>query len=263
MRSMLKQGKAAARAVLARLPVLDRVVLTSTGYRVLTRAQAEKLSARPSGWLSGRSARSQEKVYDWLLSRMHEGHPRADFLAAADAIRQTRLTNPALLEIGCGSGYYSEILPALLHAPIDYTGVDFSPAMVERAKARYPRQRFQIADATALPFPDASFDVAFNGVSLMHIMHYRTAIREAARVAGRFMILHGVPVMDDHDTIYLRKYAYGRRVVEIIFSEPELLSLIADAGFAVEATLTSAPYDVGRITGVPSRAMTYLCRRAR
>ena len=68
----------------------------------------------------------------------------------------------------------------------------------------------------------------------MHIVDYAAAIREAARVASRYCILHTVPVFDDHRTTYLRKYAYGAPVVEIVFGRAELMSLCEQAGLRLE-----------------------------
>ena len=98
--------------------------------------------------------------------------------------------------------------------------------MIARARARYPSAAFEVADATRLPYADGAFDIVFNGVSLMHIIDYQAAIREAARVAARYCIFHTVPVFDDHPTTFLRKYAYGAPVVEIVFGKQELMSIM-------------------------------------
>ncbi len=130
--------------------------------------------------------------------------------------------------------------------------------MIARARATYPVVQFEAADATRLPYGDACFDIAFNGVSLMHIVDYAAAIREAARVASRYCILHTVPVFDDHRTTYLRKYAYGAPVVEIVFGRDELMSLHEQAGLHLERTWPCIPYDVSGVTGHRSTTETYL-----
>ncbi|MCP6757053.1 class I SAM-dependent methyltransferase, partial [Klebsiella pneumoniae] len=77
----------------------------------------------------------------------------------------------------------------------------------------YPAGAFGVADATRLPYPDRAFDIVFNGVSLMHIIDYAAAIREAARVSSGFCIFHSVPMFDgDQATTFLQKYAYGAPV---------------------------------------------------
>lgn len=58
-----------------------------------------------------------------------------------------------VLELGCGEG---DLLAAL--APSTGVGVDFSPEMVRRARARHPQLRFVGGDVHALPL-DEPFDV--------------------------------------------------------------------------------------------------------
>jgi ubiquinone/menaquinone biosynthesis C-methylase UbiE len=130
--------------------------------------------------------------------------------------------------------------------------------MIARARAHYPSTAFEVADATRLPYADAAFDIVFNGVSLMHIVDYPAAIREAARVASRYCIFHTVPVFDDYRTTYLRKYAYGAPVIEVIFGRQQLMTLCQDAGLRLEREWNSIPYDVSAVTGHRSSTRTYL-----
>jgi hypothetical protein len=109
-----------------------------------------------------------------------------------------------------------------------------------------------------MPHPDAAFDVVFNGVSLMHIIDYAAAISEAARVAARHCILHTVPVFESHPTTYLRKYAYGAPVVEIVFGKRELMTLCERSGLRLDKTWACIPYDVFDVTGHHSTTETYL-----
>ena len=189
---------------------------------------------------------------------MKRGEPRLDFKVAAEAIATTGIENPRVLEVGCGSGYYSDVFATLLTCGVQYTGVDYSEAMIARARAHYPSTAFEVTDATKLPYADAAFDIVFNGVSLMHIVDYPAAIREAARVASRYCIFHTVPVFDDYRTTYLRKYAYGAPVIEVVFGKQELMTLCQGAGLRREREWTSIPYDVSAVTGHRSSTRTYL-----
>ena len=132
--------------------------------------------------------------------------------------------------------------------------------MIARAREHYPAIAFEVADATKLPYADQAFDIAFNGVSLMHIIDYQAAIREAARVA-RFCIFHSVPVFDDYRTTYLSKYAYGAPVVEVVFGKQELMSLCSEAGLRLMREWPGIAYDVHEVTGHHSSAATYLFAR--
>lgn len=240
-------------------PILRRHILTSTDYQVLGGAdEARSAMASSGGWLAARTVERQERAYQALLAAMKAGEPRLDFAIAAEAVAATGMIRPRLVEIGCGSGYYSEVFSTLLPGGISYTGIDYSDAMIARARARYPSTIFEVADATRLPYADSAFDIVFNGVSLMHIVDYQAAIREAARVAGRYCIFHSVPVFDDHQTTYLRKYAYGAPVVEIVFGKEELMSLCRAAGLQPVREWPGIPYDVFDVTGHHSGCVTYL-----
>jgi ubiquinone/menaquinone biosynthesis C-methylase UbiE len=90
-----------------------------------------------------------------------------------------------VLEIGAGSGAMAVELLAL-HPTITMTATDFDPAMVDAARRRLApfadRARARQADATALPFEDASFDAVLSWVMLHHVVDWHQALREAVRV---------------------------------------------------------------------------------
>jgi SAM-dependent methyltransferase len=251
-------GRVGKRVVNA-TPILRRHILSSTDYCVLSGSeQARGITATSSGWLATRTVMRQERAYSRLLAAMRRGEPRLDLTVAAEAVAATGIANPAVLDVGCGSGYYSDIFATLLPGATQYSGVDYSDAMIARARDRYPLTTFVVADGANLPYADSAFDVVFNGVSLMHIIDYQATIREAGRVAAHYCIFHSVPVFDNYRTTFLRKYAYGAPVVEIIFGKPELMSLCRDAGLRLVRKWASIPYDVSGITGKHSATETYL-----
>lgn len=240
-------------------PILRRHILTSTDYEVLSGADEARAAAQSSGgWLAARTVVRQDRAYQGLLAEMKNGDPRLDFRVAAEAVIATGIPTPRLLEVGCGSGYYSEVFADLVPGGVRYTGIDYSETMIARARSGYPAAAFEVADATRLSYPDNAFDIVFNGVSLMHIVDYRAAILEAARVAGRYCILHTVPVFDRHQTTYLRKFAYGAPVVEVVFDKNELMSHCRDAGLRLEREWPCIPYDVSEVTGHRSTTESYL-----
>jgi SAM-dependent methyltransferase len=240
-------------------PMLRRHIMSSSDHRVLSGLEeARCVTASSAGWLAARTVTRQERAYRGLIADMKRGEPRLDFRVAAEAVAETGMAHAKLVEIGCGSGCYSEVFSTLLPSRIDYTGVDYSQAMIARARTQYPSTAFEVADATRLPYADASFDIVFNGVSLMHIVDYQAVIRETARVARRFCIFHTVPVFLDHPTTFLSKYAYGAPVVEIIFDKQELMSLCHNAGLRIVREWACIPYDMFEITGHHSATETCL-----
>jgi SAM-dependent methyltransferase len=240
-------------------PMLRRHVLPSSDHRVLgSQNDARRTTAPSAGWFAARTVMRQERAYRSLIAAMKRGEPRLDFRVAAEAVAATGIANPHLLEVGCGSGYYSDVFATLVPGGVQYTGIDYSDAMIARARVKYPSTAFEVADATRLPHQDRAFDIVFNGVSLMHIVDYQAAIREAARVASRYCVFHGVLVFDEHRTTYLAKYAYGAPVVEVVFRKQELMAQCREAGLHLQREWSGIPYDVYDVTGHHSRTETYL-----
>ena len=68
-----------------------------------------------------------------------------------------------LVDIACGSGLAAQ---SASHRGATVTGLDAAEALVDIARVRTPEGDFRVGDMFALPFPDASFDVAtsFNGI---------------------------------------------------------------------------------------------------
>src|SRR5258708_5302855 len=111
--------------VIRSTPVLRRHLLSSTDYRVLSGAdEARSMAASSGGWLAARTVARQERAYANLIATMRRGEPRLDFKVAAEAIAATGIANPRLLEVGCGSGYYSDVFATLLPGDFSYTGID-------------------------------------------------------------------------------------------------------------------------------------------
>lgn len=83
------------------------------------------------------------------------------------------------LDVGCGEGRLSRDLKALGHQVV---GVDASPTMLGAAREADPEIETHLADASALPFADESFDCAIAFMSLQDVQDLDGALREAARV---------------------------------------------------------------------------------
>ncbi len=63
-----------------------------------------------------------------------------------------------VLEVGCGTGHWSEYLS---YKDFNVTGIDVSAKMINIARQKHIRTgRFEIADGRNLPFEDESFDIA-------------------------------------------------------------------------------------------------------
>ena len=82
-----------------------------------------------------------------------------------------------VLECGCGTGLLLERISSFASRA---EGCDLSPGMLEKARGRGLSVRE--ASVTALPYADASFDVACSFKVLAHVQEIEKALAEMARV---------------------------------------------------------------------------------
>jgi SAM-dependent methyltransferase len=207
--------------------------LISTGHKPMKASSVtpELVDA----WKNNEIPKRQRALVHRELGSMYKGRDVLPFKVLADALNPSLARMPAgnktLLEVGCASGYYLEVLRFLCKQPIHYTGVDYSPAMIAMAKDYYPEAAFSVEDGAKLPFAARSFDVVVSCSVLLHVPNYREHIRETARVARDLVVAHRTPVSRRHPTKHLHKQGYGVDMVELQFNEDELNDLWNAEGF--------------------------------
>jgi len=88
-----------------------------------------------------------------------------------------------VLDVGCGDGSHHAWMTG--ERGLVYTGCDVSATMIGLARAAHPEARFDVADATCLPYADGEFDVAFSRAMLLHLPRdvAEAAVREMVRVS--------------------------------------------------------------------------------
>jgi SAM-dependent methyltransferase len=135
------------------------------------------------------------------MVHMYEDSIRSEFTHQTESFARNRIATAAetlgvvvdlvpedpkalWLEVACGPAAISRALASKVGR---VTGVDLTPAMVEKAREEAAREgiggaEFSVGDATALEFADASFDGAVARLSFHHIPAPRRALEEMARV---------------------------------------------------------------------------------
>lgn len=186
---------------------------------------SERLSA---SWMGDGIPEEQWAVVEPQLASYRAGKPSPTFDALVDILVHNirELYNRSLLEIGCSSGYHSEVLRCR-GVEASYQGCDFSPAFIRLARQMYPAIRFDIEDATRLSYNSDSFDIVVSGCCLLHISEYEKAIAEAARVSREFVVFHRTPVLHMTGPAFYTKNAYGAEMLEIHFHEQQLVRTFA------------------------------------
>jgi SAM-dependent methyltransferase len=206
-------------------------MLTSKGAQMAT-IEERKGSATTARELWSARAR------DW--ADLQEGHRRVDF---EQCIRRTGIgEGSSVLDLGCGAGGFCR-LAALAGARV--TGIDAAPGMIEIARERVPKGRFDVGDLQALPYDDCSFDVVTGFHSVPFAADPLAALIEARRVAKPgaplFIVIFG---REDHNELVavlrairaLLPPAPPRAPGPLALSPPGVLEdLLARAGLAVTA----------------------------
>ena len=128
-----------------------------------------------------------------------------------------------VVDVGCGEGRLPRDLKGLGY---EVVGVDGSPALIAAALEADPAGRYEVADAAALPLPDASVDLVTAFMSFQDVDDLDGAVREAARVLApgghlRAAIVHPMSSAGDvrpsaeDDTFEIRgSYLEDRRYSE-------------------------------------------------
>jgi demethylmenaquinone methyltransferase/2-methoxy-6-polyprenyl-1,4-benzoquinol methylase len=115
-----------------------------------------------------------------------------------------------VLDCATGTG---DLAIAFHKAGANVTGTDFTPEMIELARAKAPQIRFEVADVMALPFENASFDIAGVAFGIRNVADPAKALAEMARVVrpgGRVVVLEfGQP----RNRIFGALYGAYRRLV--------------------------------------------------
>jgi ubiquinone/menaquinone biosynthesis C-methylase UbiE len=138
----------------------------------------------------------------------------------------------AILDVGCGTGRLLRTAAARFPGA-KLIGVDAAAEMVKQAQTLTPNGAIQFQQATAeqLPFPDASFDLAF---STMTFHHWHSQARGAAEVArvltpdGLWLLAEFVP------TGFMKPVNRMLRLHQFL-DRGRLRSVLADAGLTMVA----------------------------
>ncbi len=80
------------------------------------------------------------------------------------------LSNAALLEVGCGDGWWLRKFVEYGADPLNLRGVDLLPDRAERARSLSPNIQVNQGDASRLDMPDESFDIVLQSTVFSSIL---------------------------------------------------------------------------------------------
>lgn len=176
-------------------------------------------------------------VVDWIDGDWPSLPVDPALSALVDLVEIHHATGP-ILEVGCGTGRTHEgLMRRLVLRPHGYVGVDVTPAMVERARARYPQADFREGDLFDLPFTDEAFGSVVCTDVLQHLPELDRPVAEMLRVVREHAFLlfwlrkadqpqHAPEVV----TLEVPEHGMRARFYEIAWSDVEVIAACRSAG---------------------------------
>lgn len=185
----------------------------------------------------------QARAYDlllWLLSLGRERSLRERVLRRAQLQPGERV-----LDIGCGTGTLAILAKRHVGPSGEVCGIDASPEMIARARAKSRRAAAEIhfsnAVVEALPFPDDRFDVVLSTVMLHHLparvrRQCAQEIRRVLRPGGRVLAVDFGTSPAQRKGIVAHFHRHGH------ISLDEIVSVLGGAGLKIAE---SGPVGIG------------------
>jgi len=142
-----------------------------------------------------------------------------------------------VLDVGCGTGYFSRRAARAVRPGGHVTGVDPSQPVIDHAAGRGPENcTFARATAQDLPYDDDSFDVVISSLAVHHVPEAErsTAMREMSRVLrpGGSLLLVELSGTPWHIRLASR-FGFGREHAHRHSHPIDLQGLVAEAGLEV------------------------------
>lgn len=229
----------------------------SLGYEIIKNPNRRKLEREFSSvWQDPSLPEKQWSLTRTELPKFKDVPPMA---AAVQILKKIPLKNPRLLEVGCSTGYYNEVFKKA-GIRVKYEGCDYSPAFITKARTIYPMIKFKVCDAAQLTYKDQEFAIVFSAGCLLHMVAYKKAIKEAARVGSHYVIFHRTPVVHLTDTLFTKKIGYGLPMLEVVFNEEQLVDLFYKNALGILAINTHSQFPVPGLSE-PVFMKTYLCQK--
>jgi SAM-dependent methyltransferase len=164
----------------------------------------------------------------------YQEDPLLDLMAECAQVKP----GDTVLDVACGPGIISCFFARLAQL---VTGIDFVPAMLDRARRYQAEQQlsnlaWQLGSSTDLPFPESTFDCVITRFSFHHFLDPAAALAEMKRVArphGIVLVCDVVPTPQTQASFnhweILRDPSHTRAL-----TQAEFASLGEDAGLVLD-----------------------------
>jgi len=192
-------------------------------------------------WSQEMVGKLQRSLVNYQLRHLYAGNAIPVFSKLKEVLHiLDKECSRSLLDIGCTSGYYYEVINFYCPHTFEYVGCDYNKESIKLATEYYPGVDFQVGDVTNLSFDDQEFDVSFLSGVIEHVPEYEKALEEVCRVSGRYIILHRI-WLDSGPTSCKQGTQYFVPVIRNQYNKEEFFRILEENSFM--PTWTSDVYD--------------------
>jgi 2-polyprenyl-3-methyl-5-hydroxy-6-metoxy-1,4-benzoquinol methylase len=127
-----------------------------------------------------RSAEERRVLNPWTERRA---------LTIVQTIQDLPIERPAILDCGCGHGWFTERLADA--NPGEVWGIDLSPDAIAMAKSRRPHIRYTAGDVCQSSLPNSYFDVVVSQEVIAHVENQHNYIERVSRLLkpGGYLVI--------------------------------------------------------------------------
>jgi len=199
---------------------------------VVSQAESNDYSENWSQELVGKL---QRIFVNYQLRQLNLGNPSPVFFKLKEALDVLLDENLSLslIDIGCTSGYYYDVINFYFSNKFYYTGCDYNKESIELAKEYYPTINFQVEDITELSFKDREFEVSLLAGVIEHVPQYKKGLKELCRITDKYIVLHRIWLTDD-ETICKKGTQYFVPVIRNMYNKEDFFHILKENSFTVK-----------------------------
>ena len=223
---------------LARRIVWARLPRVAAAARRIKRGLLGARQDHSESWKENHVAQQMLELAREQLRDPESVPPYRAFLEAIEwALAELPLAAPArLLDFGCGVGHYSELLERRFPGRFEYTGCDFSEAMVQAARSEWGDRRFVTNDLFANTLDLGSFDLVVASALVDITEDYQRALDVLLGSAAPYILLHRQQLTEGASRVEVVPGYAGQTTYRSYLNRADLERIAASHGRSILAS---------------------------
>lgn len=203
------------------------------GENNLSKIDDEAAAEYSENWSDDLVGELQRELVNYQLYQLNRANPAPVFRAIGEVFKNIEEDGLSLLDVGCTSGYYSQVIEHYYPQKFKYTGCDYNESSINLAKEYYPSIDFFVEDVTNLSFSDKQFDVSFLSGVIEHVPNHKAGLKELCRVTGKYIVLHRI-FLTPEETFCTKGTQYFVPVIRYTYNKDEFFSTLSSNGFKIK-----------------------------